>query len=414
MRSALLVAVFTLLAVPARAQSTDARWESWLGCWTLATENLRGTEPQGGVPQATARPSTVREGAPRVCVSSAANGARFLTTVGTLSAIDQTIVADGNPHPVSDADCSGTQRTEWSKNGLRLFSSAEIRCKGDEGLRRVSGISLIAPNGDWLDIQTVAVGPRETISVKRYYRADDSPRPSRPSVVSSRLTLDEVKEASSKVSSAAVEAALVETNAGFDLSKKTVLDLASAGVSDRLIDLVVALSYPEKFVIQRTGQAGGYPVPTTYRGSVFYDPLFYDGYYGSPYFYEPFGYRGVVVIGGGALVDGGGSGESRSPGVARVINGQGYTRIAPRDSTPATTNTQSTRTASTSGTSAPVSSDSGSSSSSSGSSSSGSSSSGSSSSGSSSSGSSGGGSVSPSGASSGGGSSDSGRTAVPR
>src|SRR6185436_16149733 len=174
---------------------------------------------------------------------------------------------------------------------------------------------------------------------------------------------------SSKVSSAAVEAALVETNAGFDLSKKTVLDLASAGVSERLIDLVVALSYPEKFVIQRVGQGGGAPVPTTYGGSVFFDPLFYDvGYYGSPYLYEPFGYRGVIVIDGGGLV---GGANGSTPGVARVINGQGYTRIAPRDSAPSTA-TQTSRTAATSRS---VPSDSGSSSSSSSSSSSGSSSS---------------------------------------
>lgn len=400
MKTTLLVAVFTLLAVPARAQSTDSRWEPWIGCWTLATENLRGTEPQDGLPQQSGRPSTVREGAPRVCVRSAADGARFLTTVGTQSALDQTIVADGSPHPVDDADCSGTERTQWSKSGLRLFTSADIRCKGDEGMRRVSGISLIAPNGDWLDIQTVAVGPRETIRVKRYYRADDSPRSSRPTVVSSRLTLDEVKDASSKVSSAAVEAALVETNAGFDLSAKAVSDLASAGVSERLIDLVVALSYPDKFVIQSAGPAGGSSVPTTYSSPFFYDPFYYSGYYGSPYLYEPFGYRGFVVIDGGAFI-GGGGGDRPVPGVGRVINGQGYTRVFSRDSAPSTP-TQTARTASTSS-SAPA--DSGSSSSSSSSSSSGSSSSGSSG---------GGATVSPSGASSGGGSSDSGRTAVPR
>jgi hypothetical protein len=409
MRSALLVAVFAVFAVPAGAQSLDVRWEPWLGCWTLATENLRSADSQDDLLQRSSRPSTVRDGAPRVCVSRAPDGARFETTVGTQSAIDQTIVADTVSHPVNDAECSGTQRAEWSKNGLRLFSSAEIRCKGEEGLRRVSGLSLMAPNGDWLDIQTVAIGPRETIRVKRYYRADDSPRSPRPTVVSSRLTLDEVKEASGKVSSAALEAALVETNAGFDLTTKAVTDLASAGVSVRVIDLLVALSYPEKFTIQRVGQAGGAPVPTTYArdpfligfGSPFYyDPFYYNSFYGSPYLYEPFGYRGYVAVEG---VGAGGGSVGPSPGVGRVINGQGYTRIVPRDTAP-NTNTQTARTTAASR-SGSTSSDSGSSSSSS---------SGSSSSSSGSSGGGGGGAtVSPSGASSGG-SSDSGRTAVPR
>jgi hypothetical protein len=409
MRSALLVAVFALFAVPARAQSPDVRWEPWLGCWTLATDNLRDTEPQGNPTQRSTRPSTVRDGAPRVCVSRVPEGARFVTTVGTQPAIDQTIAADAVSRPVNDAGCSGTQRAEWSKNGLRLFSSAEIRCQGDDGLRRVSGLSLIGPNGDWLDVQTVAIGPRETIRVKRYYRADDSPRSARPTVVSSRLTLDEVKEASGKVSSAALEAALVETNAGFDLTKKSVLDLASSGVSTRVIDLLVALSYPEKFAIQPVGQAGGAPIPTTYGRDPFLGsfggPFYYDPYYyGSAYFYEPFGYRGGLIFEGGSIGTVGGGANAQITGGARVINGQGYTRIIQRDSSPAT-NTQTSNTASTSRSSPSDSGSSSSSSSSSGSSSS-----------SSSSGSSGGGggaTVSPSGASSGG-SSDSGRTAVPR
>jgi hypothetical protein len=407
MKTMLLVVTFALFAVPARAQSPDQRWEPWLGCWTLATENLRDADSPDA-PQRSSRPSTVRDGAPRVCVSRAPDGARFETTVGTQSAIDQTIAADAVSRPVNDAECSGTQRAEWSRSGLRLFSSAEIRCKGDEGLRRVSGLSLIAPNGDWLDIQTVAIGPRETIRVKRYYRADDSPRSTRPTVVSSRLTLDEVKEASGKVSSAALEAALVETNAGFDLSRKTVTDLASAGVSGRVIDLLVALSYPERFAIQPVGQAGGSPVVTTYVRDPFFggfgSPFYYDPFfYGSPYLYEPFGFRGAVFVDSGVGGGGGGSGN-QSPGVGRVINGQGYTRIVPRDTVP-NTSAQTARTAASR--SAP--SDSGSSSSSS----SGSSSSGSSSSSSGSSGGGGGATVSPSGASSGG-SSDSGRTAVPR
>src|SRR5688500_16738119 len=115
MRSALLVLAFALVAVPARAQSNDdARWEPWLGCWTLAVENLRDGESQdAGARQRTPRPSAARDGAPRVCVTRATTGgARFETMVGLQVAIDQTIVADGAPHPVNETECSGTQRAE--------------------------------------------------------------------------------------------------------------------------------------------------------------------------------------------------------------------------------------------------------------------------------------------------------------
>jgi hypothetical protein len=135
MRSALVIA-FALLALPAGAQTNDARWDGWLGCWTLAVDNLRDTQAPAAVPPPAFRPSAVIDQAPTVCVTQAAGGARFVTTVAGQAAIDQTMIADGLPHPVTDDECSGTQHAEWSKSGLRLFSSAEIRCKGDEGSDR--------------------------------------------------------------------------------------------------------------------------------------------------------------------------------------------------------------------------------------------------------------------------------------
>ncbi len=165
MRSALLVLTFALAAVPARAQTADSRWQPWLGCWMLATENLRdGATPD---PRRTARPSSADADGPRVCVTSTADGARLETTVGGQSSGEQTIIADSVTRPVSDAECTGSERSEWSKSGLRLFSASEVRCQGETGQRRVSGLWLLAPTGDWLDIQTVALGARETISVKR-------------------------------------------------------------------------------------------------------------------------------------------------------------------------------------------------------------------------------------------------------
>lgn len=413
MKSALLAAAFALIAVPARAQTNDIRWEPFLGCWTLAADNLRPREaPEDAAGRAARRPSTVIDGAPRVCVTRTADGARFETTVGPQTAVDQTIVANAAAHPVDDGQCSGTQRSEWSKNGLRLYSSAEIRCQGDAGVRKVSGLSLIAPNGDWLDIQAVTIGDRETVRVKRYYRAADSPRTGPPDVARSRLTLDEVKEAASRVSSGALEAALIETLAGFDLTSKKVLDLAAAGVPERVIDLMVALSYPDKFVVQRLAQVSPSGQSTFARDPFmigpFATPFFYDGYYyGSPYFYEPFGYRGYSFLGYGPtfVVQGGGGGSPNgsATGAGRVVNGLGYTRVTPRPDSASGPITPANASSRSSGSSSTPAADT---SSSSGSSSSGSSSS--------SSGSSGGGSVSPSGASSGSGSTDTGRTAVPR
>jgi hypothetical protein len=340
------------------------------------------------------RPVTVAEGAPRVCVSRpASGGARFETTVGSQPPIDRILVADGTARPVTDLDCVGTEVARWSKSGLRLFSSAETRCKGDLDSRRVSGVSLIAPNGDWLDVQSVTIGSRQTVRVTRYAR-DGALSPSgRPNVAASALTIDEIVDALDGLSPLAVEAALVESNAGFNLTAQRLRGLSSAGVPERIIDVMVALSYPEKFVVQRSETpplSSGYsgPLPLEYAYP-YYGGIYY---YGTPLYYAPFGYYGSFGWDGysfiglpSVIVDAPVGGEVQSNGPGRAINRQGYTRIEPRESVPASA--ASERNAATSS-SSPTPSSSGSSGSA--------------------------GNASAGGGYSGGGNSDSGRTAVPR
>lgn len=398
-----------LLAAPAHAQTQaapDSRWSRWIGCWDLVMENAREGAP---TPDTAGRESRTapRDTRPRVCVQASDGGATFSTSVGTQTPIVQTVVADGTDRPISDNGCTGTQRAEWSRDGFRLFSRAELTCKGDQGTRRVSGLALLGPNATWTDVQSIDIGGRESFRVRRYRRADEGRTV--PNVTATALTLEDVQEASAKVSPRALEAALVETRASFSLTGKKLIELNKAGVPATVIDLMVALSYPDRFVIERRtppdvaqapiindpfmlGWAFGYPMWSDLYG--FYSPL-----YGSfsPYYYSPFGFpylRGYDPLYGGygySLVgDGGGSNASpRSSGAGRAVDGLGYTRVRPRESEPVTTS--NTPGAASTASSA----------------------------GSSSSGSSGGGSVSSQGFSSGGGgggggSSDGGRTAQPR
>ena len=400
MRSLLLLLAFLLLAAPARAQTIDARWAPWLGCWEMVVD-------------------TPRDNAPQVCVTRTPNGgAQFEVTVSGKSVVEQTVVADGAPHPLLDDECRGEQRAEWSKSGLRLFSSAALACKGDPEPRRVSGLSMIAPNGNWLDIQTVSVGSRETLRVRRYFRPADSTYVERPSVAASALTLEEIKEASSKVTSGTLEAAITESNVGYKLNARALIDLDDAGVSKPVIDLLVALSYPDKFLVERVGRGPtSAPSPAgadPYRAGpalghpYYYDPFFYSSYYYSPYYYAPFGYYGGWYDPYPCCYGGGGGVVVVSPGstgTGRVVNGLGYTQVRPRETPPGQIPTPRTTRTATSSSGSARSAPSGTSSSESGSSSGSSGSSGSGTASSS-------GGYSPSG--SGGSSSGGGRTAVPR
>jgi hypothetical protein len=345
-----------LLAVPAYAQTTtDPRWTRWTGCWELVTENSREGAPSPSTAGRAPRSQPRDPSRPQVCVEALPDGgATFTTKVGTQTPIVQTIVADGSDRPITEDGCTGTQRAEWSADGLRLYARAEMTCKSDQGPRRVSGLAMIGPDGRWTDVQSVDVGGRESFRVRHYRRADDT-RPA-SSISATALTLDDVKEASAKVSPRALEAALVETRASFTLSSKQLLDLQAAGVPSSVVDLMVALSYPDRFVIERSAAVDRAYVP------IIDDPFttlgwgfgpgwpygFYSPLYGafSPYYYSPFafpyygyGYSPYVFGGGGVYVidpggGGGGAVPDRPSGRGRVVDGQGYTRVRPRESEP--------------------------------------------------------------------------------
>src|SRR6266849_3185920 len=73
---------------------------------------------------------------------------------------------------------------------------------------------------------------------------------------SAPLAIDDVVEASRNVDGAVIEAWLVARGARFALDAKRLIALADAGVSPRVIDLMVALSYPKAFAIDAATRQG--------------------------------------------------------------------------------------------------------------------------------------------------------------
>jgi hypothetical protein len=113
-------------------------------------------------------------------------------------------------------------------------------------------------SGDtWLDIQVIGTGTGDRIRIRRYERVAVRPGPGEPARagsarVATPLTIDDVKEASARLSPRAVEAALLEADASFDLKARHLIDLDAAGVPTGIIDLMVALSFPQRFTVQST------------------------------------------------------------------------------------------------------------------------------------------------------------------
>jgi hypothetical protein len=206
---------------------------------------------------------------------------------------------------------------------------------------------MIAPDGTWLDVQSSRVDSRENLRVRRYRRVSDGVASFVPA--GSSFTPDAVKEASRKVSPHVLEAALAETHAQFDLNSRTVIGLADAGVPERVIDVMIALSYPQQFIVERTTPSAAPPLlPPAFLAA---DPFDYRAYYYSPYAYMYSGFYYPYAFGASyPLIGSVGSAPSRPSGSGQAIDGVGYTRVRQREPEPrATTASSGEGTSSTSG-----------------------------------------------------------------
>lgn len=344
---------------PAPAPSnavTDARFNPWLGCWRLE-DDLSGT------------------GA-RMCITPEREGVRLQTLVDRQKGIDEVVIADGREHPIVDSDCKGTERSEFSADNARLFRTTEVLC-GKEPPRIVKSIVFMTPGPAWILVQHVSGSAANTsVRVQRYRRSANQqladgtrapqPDPQSVSVMPDSTTwgIDDVIEASGKMPAEAIQAALTEVHHKFDLNKKTLVALDKGGVHDSVIDLMVALTYPNKFVVRRAGESMSTPSGVITGGGTFdpfmmpllmgamadcytpfgygyrsyysmcgwypYSSYGYYSYYGYGYPYYP--YYGWVDVGGGGT--GGGGGTIQPVPEGRVVNGHGYTQIHDRQAEP--------------------------------------------------------------------------------
>ena len=325
----------------------DARWRPWLGCWQLWEEQLDPSAGDEVSESADLLDRTV------ICVRPARGGRGVsLTAVARDEVlVDRTLVADGVERDVREPDCTGRERNTWSADGRRLFTRAEIQC-GDQPVRRAAGVSLLSTPATWVDIQVVEVGGRQLVEVRRYAPVSDAEQAARLGPPDSlgatprdiqrarrasaaQPDLSAVLDASGKTSARAVEALLVETEPRLPLDRDALVALDDADIDGGVIDLLVALSYPDRFVVERRDRGGAWSSGGWGGFSGYHDPMWYSGHY-YPYYVTPLGYyfwsRGYdpYLFGGlgspFAVVSDGGRTEERG----RPVPGVGYTRVSRR------------------------------------------------------------------------------------
>lgn len=343
------------------AAAGETPWRAWIGCWEPVT-------PDNVIATADAK-------ALRVCVvpGSSPSVVEVLNVASGKVTQRTRVDASGARAQIGREGCTGVESARWSDDRLRVYLTAELTCDGVQ--RTTSGILAFAPTGEWLDVQGVTTGRNSGVHATRYRPALDltgipaevaAMIPSAPLAVSTArgaaagpVQPQDVADAVRHVSAPVVEAWLLERGQGFKLSARELVALADGGVPGSVTDLMVALSFPKTFAVNRgsreadllrprAGSEGnvvaGRTIPVMidrYGYSPFgwgpYSPYYGYGYgyrYGSRYGgYDPFGYPYGGYGYGGPIIITRVDETSGSGSRPRVVNGRGYTEGRPSPST---------------------------------------------------------------------------------
>lgn len=346
------LALYALVALSASVQGQevgDPRWLPWLGCWEPLPAAGEGESTPSGL-VVCLRPSDDGRGVELARVEQGEIIAR------------ETLVADGTRQELQLPDCSGWQSVSFSADARRIFLRSEERCPG--GITRTSSAMMaMASPTRWLEIHSLGMAGERIARVVRYRPAPESNWPSGFAMASDRLaavrdarllaaaelSLDDVAEAASQVDGETVIELLAELQQPFRLDAASLASLADRGVPPEVIDVVVAVSFPDRFVVDRQlvtrrvdereeprGRMPRYGGPVYWGGprhrcfggawywSPYCDPYLYwgYGYWGYGWGYRPYGwaYRAPVVVV-----------RRAEPGAkGTVVEGEGYRRGATR------------------------------------------------------------------------------------
>ena len=332
----------------AAAQATDSPWTAWLGCWEPVAP---AAQPGVGFP--------VEPQAATLCVLPLSErDVAELVTLENGSERDRVRVAANGARTALERDgCSGWESVERSADGRRLYRHSEFDC-GGQLPRRTSSIWGFLGGGEWVEVAGVSVGDFTDVRVARYRQTTSSAETAfalegrdlqidaARTGASARVGFADVIDATSRVNAAVVEGWLIERNQGFELDADRLRELAREEVPGRVIDLMVALSYPTVFAINRNAREGDFvrdePValstemPRQLPTRIF--DRMYDPYYGygygydyDPYYrygrYSRYGnwYGPPVII----VREPGAEGEQpQQSAPARLVNGRGFSRGA--------------------------------------------------------------------------------------
>ena len=330
-------------AMEAQEPNTRLGWQAYLGCWARPANN----------PVDVDRPEEEAVDDGVLCFVASGEDVEMVTIVDGAITHREPFPADGQPRMVEQDGCTGTETSRFSHDQRRIYVTSEATCQ-DGAPRRSTGIISMPGPSEWLDVRAMEVDGRATAWAQWYQRTSDSalrevglqsgemegPVALRAagSYLSSQITVDDVIDASHNVHPEAVSAWLAQAARPFArLDADALIRLDDAGVPGSVIDVVVAISFPQRFALNREdlyaddyGEVGGVRAARTIWVDRLYSP-FYSGYgYGYYPYRSYYGWSGYGWGYPGRWYGGGGyyrpvvvNVTPRSGG-GRVVAGRGY------------------------------------------------------------------------------------------
>lgn len=284
------LAVMAAIAIhgPAGAQEGGLRagWQPYLGCW----QPMDAEEDQG-----------------ILCLVADGRDVEMLTIVEGAVEFREPLVADGGTHEFERDDCQGTESARFSEDRRRLYTASLVTCDG-EASRRSTGIISMPTMDEWVDVRAIETNGATAVWSQRYQRTSHSVLSqlglaapvSRPNPFALRggityatadITIDDVIDASRNVDTDAVKGWLATVEQPFeDLSAENLIRMENAGVATAVIDVVVAVSFPEQFALNEEANRASRSMYAW--ADPFYYPYYGYGRYGRYGGWGGYGYYG--------------------------------------------------------------------------------------------------------------------------
>ena len=342
---------------PGCAESQTAGAESefvsapWVGIWTIADDQQgnRATNPS-------------QKGTVEIRPTTDGKGLEISRKASNQPDVQEVLVPDGTRRPVNAQNCSGWQSARLVPEAGLIIGSSEMSCK-DTGSFATSSLKMITATDTMVDILALKTAGQTRLAVRHlmYERDLTSTGDSQTgwaavaarTALSAPWNLSTIIHLSRTIDTQLVQATLVEKKARLTLTPSSLKEMKTAKLPKEIIDLLVALAFPDEFHIQKNGNvelrpwlvssSGSSSSPSYAPGSrIYYPGAFYNCY--SPYgYYSAFPFTGLLSTGACLsyyspfwwdypiyipFTAGGTTG-----GGAQVSASQGYVQIEPREGT---------------------------------------------------------------------------------